>query len=86
MLIHRTPVGQIIHTPAKVNLFFEITGQRDDGFHEVETLMFPLVFMTPCVSIQIWMGKSACGVVWFPGSQKRKDDQRTPKLARHLVS
>ena len=42
MLIHRTPVGQIIHTPAKVNLFFEITGQRDDGFHEVETLMVPI--------------------------------------------
>lgn len=42
MLIHRTPVGQIIHTPAKINLFFEITGRRDDGFHEVETLMAPI--------------------------------------------
>ena len=42
MLIHRNSVGHIIHTPAKINLFFEITGQRDDGFHEVETLMTPI--------------------------------------------
>lgn len=42
MLIHRTSVGQVIHTPAKINLFFEIAGERDDGFHEVETLMVPI--------------------------------------------
>jgi 4-diphosphocytidyl-2-C-methyl-D-erythritol kinase len=42
MLIHRDSVGQVIQTPAKINLFFNITGQRDDGFHEVETLMVPI--------------------------------------------
>jgi 4-diphosphocytidyl-2-C-methyl-D-erythritol kinase len=31
-----------IHTPAKINLFFEVLGRRDDGFHEIETLMAPI--------------------------------------------
>lgn len=49
MLIHRTSVGPVIHTPAKINLFFEITGQRGDGFHEVETLMTPIsLYDTVC--------------------------------------
>jgi 4-diphosphocytidyl-2-C-methyl-D-erythritol kinase len=28
--------------PAKVNLFFEVLSRRDDGFHEIETLMVPI--------------------------------------------
>lgn len=28
-----------IATPAKINLFFELLGKRDDGFHEIETVM-----------------------------------------------
>jgi len=28
-----------IAAPAKVNLFLEVLGRRDDGFHEIETLM-----------------------------------------------
>jgi 4-diphosphocytidyl-2-C-methyl-D-erythritol kinase len=28
-----------IASPAKVNLFFELQGKRDDGFHEIETVM-----------------------------------------------
>ncbi len=29
----------VVHTPAKLNLFLEILGKRDDGYHELETLM-----------------------------------------------
>jgi 4-diphosphocytidyl-2-C-methyl-D-erythritol kinase len=28
--------------PGKLNLFLEITGQREDGYHELETLMVPV--------------------------------------------
>ena len=28
-----------IHTPAKINLFLEVLERREDGFHEIETLM-----------------------------------------------
>jgi 4-diphosphocytidyl-2-C-methyl-D-erythritol kinase len=28
--------------PAKINLFFEVLSRRDDGFHEIETLMVPI--------------------------------------------
>lgn len=29
----------LVHTPAKLNLFLEILGKREDGYHELETLM-----------------------------------------------
>ena len=28
-----------VSSPAKINLYFELLGKRDDGFHEVETVM-----------------------------------------------
>lgn len=32
----------VANAPAKINLFFEVLGRRDDGFHEIETLMCPI--------------------------------------------
>jgi 4-diphosphocytidyl-2-C-methyl-D-erythritol kinase len=31
-----------LYAPAKINLSFEIKARRDDGFHEIETLMAPI--------------------------------------------
>ncbi len=39
MLFQKNTDSLVIQTPAKLNLFLEILGQRDDGFHELETLM-----------------------------------------------
>jgi len=32
----------VVQAPAKLNLHFEVLGRRDDGFHEVETLMMAI--------------------------------------------
>ena len=32
----------VVHAPAKLNLYFEVLGRRDDGYHEIETLMCPI--------------------------------------------
>ncbi|NLE37037.1 MAG: 4-(cytidine 5'-diphospho)-2-C-methyl-D-erythritol kinase, partial [Pirellulaceae bacterium] len=42
MLIRRLAAGVIVDAPAKLNLFFEVLGRRDDGYHEIETLMVPI--------------------------------------------
>jgi 4-diphosphocytidyl-2-C-methyl-D-erythritol kinase len=42
MHLHRSGEGLIIQAPAKLNLFFEVLGKRDDGFHEIETLVYPI--------------------------------------------
>jgi 4-diphosphocytidyl-2-C-methyl-D-erythritol kinase len=39
MLIHRTNAGVRVWCPAKVNLFLEVIGRRDDGYHELQTLL-----------------------------------------------
>lgn len=42
MNVHRLAATIVVQAPAKLNLFFEILGQRSDGYHEVETLMAPI--------------------------------------------
>ena len=42
MQFHRSAVEVVVQTPAKLNLFFEVLARRDDGYHEIETLMCPI--------------------------------------------
>ncbi len=42
MRIRRLASGVEVWTPAKLNLFLEIFHKREDGFHELETLMCPI--------------------------------------------
>jgi len=39
MNIKRAGEAVLVHTPAKLNLFLHVLDRRDDGFHEIETLM-----------------------------------------------
>ena len=41
----------VMQAPAKVNLFLEVLGRRDDGFHELETVMQAIDL---CDTIEFW--------------------------------
>ena len=42
--MHLRDLGRhvVVHAPAKLNLFFEVLDRRSDGFHEVETVVYPI--------------------------------------------
>ncbi len=42
--MHLREIGHrvVVHAPAKLNLFFEVLNRRSDGFHEVETVAYPI--------------------------------------------
>ena len=42
MHVHRSEVEVVVHAPGKLNLFFEVLAKRDDGYHEIETLICPV--------------------------------------------
>ncbi|GAB4133369.1 4-(cytidine 5'-diphospho)-2-C-methyl-D-erythritol kinase [Thermopirellula anaerolimosa] len=42
MHVRRTETGWEIHTPAKLNLFLEVVRRRSDGYHDIETLVYPI--------------------------------------------
>jgi 4-diphosphocytidyl-2-C-methyl-D-erythritol kinase len=42
MHVRKTDSGLEVWAPAKLNLFLEVLARRDDGFHEIETLMCPI--------------------------------------------
>ncbi|MEM6776643.1 MAG: 4-(cytidine 5'-diphospho)-2-C-methyl-D-erythritol kinase [Planctomycetota bacterium] len=44
--------------PAKLNLFLEIHGRREDGFHEIDTVMVPVDW---CDELRL-RGRSHCGI------------------------
>lgn len=42
MIIQRFTDKITIAAPAKVNLFLEVLGKRNDGYHEVQTVLCPI--------------------------------------------
>ncbi|HIQ20354.1 MAG TPA: 4-(cytidine 5'-diphospho)-2-C-methyl-D-erythritol kinase, partial [Planctomycetes bacterium] len=42
MRVYRSGSQWVVHSPGKLNLFFEVLGEREDGYHEIETLVYPI--------------------------------------------
>jgi 4-diphosphocytidyl-2-C-methyl-D-erythritol kinase len=42
MNLRQNESKQTVQAPAKLNLFLEVFGRREDGFHELETLLIPV--------------------------------------------
>jgi len=51
--------GMQVLAPAKINLSLKVCGRRDDGFHEIETLIAPI---TLCDQIEIVERSSSCEI------------------------
>jgi 4-diphosphocytidyl-2-C-methyl-D-erythritol kinase len=62
--------------PAKINLSLKILGRRNDGFHELDTLITPISL---CDKIKIEKGHSKDGI------QFRCDDPSVPKSEDNLA-
>ncbi len=67
MRIRRSHQRIEILAPAKVNLFFEVLGKRDDGFHEIETLMVPIRLFDTLVLQNEPSGKMNLDARWAHG-------------------
>lgn len=65
--------GLLVRAPAKINLSLLVAGKRDDGFHEIETLMAKVNFYD---EILIQQGQktgielSCKGPYWAPGGRE----------------
>jgi 4-diphosphocytidyl-2-C-methyl-D-erythritol kinase len=62
----------VVYAPAKVNLFFEVLGKRSDGYHEVETLVYPInlydtLYFREASTGQIELDCERVTGVWGPG-------------------
>ena len=42
MYVHRSASEIVVHAPAKLNLFFEVLARRGDGYHQIETFIYPI--------------------------------------------
>ena len=59
MIVREESPGRIVvGSPAKLNLFLEVLGRRDDGYHEIETVFQEI---DRCDEIEIVRGEGAAG-------------------------
>ncbi len=77
MLIDQVGPEIEIHTPAKLNLFLEVLFRREDGFHEIETLMtsisiYDTIYFSTRTDHQL---RLTCG--WAHGTRARSSGELT---------
>jgi 4-diphosphocytidyl-2-C-methyl-D-erythritol kinase len=67
MIVRKEGDGIRLLAPAKLNLFLQVLGRRDDGYHEIETLMTPVDLFDEIVLRRRPAGIGLrCDVSWVP--------------------
>ena len=69
-----------LHAPAKINLSFQIKGRREDGFHEIETLMAP-ISLTDSLTIDLVSGQDGLDFQCDDSSLPNGDDNLVVRAA-----
>jgi len=73
--IRRSATDIEVLAPAKINLFFEVLSRRDDGFHEIETLMVPIGLYDTLILEDDPSGQVSLAARWAIGFGQQKNAQ-----------
>lgn len=76
MDVSRSDSALRVHTAAKLNLFLEVLAKREDGFHEIETLMTAITLYDTLIVLPSPSGPIELSCRWAAGTEAA-DIQRT---------
>jgi len=68
--------GVEILTPAKLNLFLEVLARRDDGYHEIQSLIVPITLFDRLTFRENSRGQLNLTCQWACGLEKRRHAQQ----------
>jgi 4-diphosphocytidyl-2-C-methyl-D-erythritol kinase len=87
MEIQQTHAEVVAHTPAKLNLFFEVLAKRADGYQEIETLMCPIDLYDTLYFRKEPSGRLELECQWahVPGEQGSAGFEQIPLGPENLV-
>jgi len=43
----------VVHAPAKINIGLYVCGKRDDGYHDIETILYPVFHLSDTLRIRV---------------------------------
>jgi 4-diphosphocytidyl-2-C-methyl-D-erythritol kinase len=76
MQVHGSRSVLVVDAPAKLNLFFEVLAKRNDGYHEVETLMCPVTLYDTLYFEEEPSGQLELRCQWASSVSANRNSQR----------
>jgi len=76
MIVHSSGSEVEVLAPAKLNLFLEVLARRDDGYHEIETLMIPVTIFDT-LRFSATSGNQLRLTCWWSHGQRARCDSRS---------
>ena len=72
--------GLVLNAPAKINLYLEVLGERDDGYHEIRTVIAPISLYD---TVRLELTADGVETVWENG---RKNDKSLVTSEENLTT